>query len=46
MYKIEDKKKLPMVFEVMNPPKIDLEKKYYDEIKKNRSDLLKNINWI
>ena len=46
MNKIEDKKKLPMVFEVMNPPKIDLEKKYYDEIKMNRSELLKNINWI
>ena len=46
MNKIEDKKKLPMVFEVPNPPKIDLEKKYYDEIKMNRSDLLKNINWI
>ncbi len=46
MNKIEDKKKLPMVFEVMNPPKIDLEKKYYDEIKMNRSELLKSINWI
>ena len=46
MNKIEDKKKLPMVFEVTNPPKIDLEKKYYDEIKKYRSDMLKNINWI
>ena len=46
MNKIEDKKKLPMVFEVMNPPKIDLEKQYYDEIKMNRSELLKNINWI
>jgi hypothetical protein len=46
MNKIEDKKKLPMVFEVMNPPKIDLEKKYYDEIKMNRSELLKDINWI
>ena len=46
MNKIEDKKKLPMVFDVLNPPKIDLEKKYYDEIKMNRSELLKNINWI
>jgi hypothetical protein len=46
MNKIEDKKKLPMVFDVLNPPKIDLEKKYYEEIKKNRSELLKNINWI
>ena len=46
MNKIEDKKKLPMVFEVTNPPKVDLEKKYYDEIKKNRSEILKNINWI
>jgi hypothetical protein len=46
MNKIEDKKKLPMVLDVLNPPKIDLEKKYYEEIKKNRSELLKNINWI
>ena len=46
MNKIEDKKKLPMVFDVLNPPKIDLEKRYYDEIKMNRSELLKDINWI
>jgi hypothetical protein len=46
MNKIEDKKKLPMVLDVFNPPKINLEKKYYEEIKKYRSELLQNINWI
>jgi hypothetical protein len=46
MNKIEDKKKLPMVLDVFNPPKINLEKKYYEEIKKYRSELLHNINWI
>ena len=46
MDQIEDKKNLPLVLDVLNPAKIELEKKYFEEIKKNRSELLKDINWI
>ena len=46
MNKIEDKKKLPMVFETITSAKIDLEKKYADDIKKFQPDKIKNINWI
>ena len=46
MNKIEDKKKLPMVFETITSAKIDLEKKYVDDIKKFQPDKIKNINWI
>ena len=46
MNKIEDKKKLPMVFETITTAKIDLEKKYVDDIKKFQPDKIKNINWI
>ena len=44
--KNKDKKKLPIIFEIKNPPKIDLLKKYYDLIKEHRPELLNNINWI
>jgi hypothetical protein len=46
MNKIEDKKKLPMVFETITTAKIDMEKKYFDEIKNFQPDKMKNINWI
>ena len=46
MNKIEDKKKLPMVFETITSAKIDLEKKYFNEIKNYQEDIMKNINWI
>ena len=46
MNKIEDKKKLPMVFETITTAKIDLEKKYLDDIKEYQNDKIKNINWI
>ena len=46
MNKIEDKKKMPMVFDVPNPNKIELEKIYYDAINKYRHELVKDIIWI
>ena len=46
MNKIEDKSKLPIVFDVVNPTKIDLEKRYFDEISKYRPELVNQINWI
>ena len=46
MNKIEDKSKLPIVIDIVNPPKIDLEKRYFDEISKYRPELMKQINWI
>ena len=35
-----------MVFETITSAKIDLEKKYADDIKKFQPDKIKNINWI
>ena len=46
MNNFEDKKKLPMVFETITTAKIDMEKKYFDDIKNFQPDKLKNINWI
>ena len=47
MGKIEDKKKLPLVIDVINPlPKIDIPKEYYDYIKKFRWDLINKINFV
>ena len=46
MNNFDDKKKLPMVFETNTSAKIDLEKKYFNEIKKYQEDKMKNINWI
>ena len=40
MNKIEDKKKLPMVLDVLNPPKINLEKKYYEDLKEYQAVIL------
>ena len=44
--KRNDKKKIPKIFEIKNPPKIDLYKKYYEIIKIYKSDCLNDINWI
>ena len=47
MNKMEDKKKLPMIFEINSPfPKIDLPVKYFDFIKINRRDIMQNINFV
>ena len=45
--KMEDKKKLPMLFTINNPPpKIDLPKDYLNIIKSSRPDILEKINFI
>ena len=46
MGKSGDKRRLPIIFEVKNPPKIDLFKQYYEMIKKFSPELLNDINWI
>ena len=47
MNKMEDKKKLPMIFEINSPfPKIDLPVKYFEFIKNNRRDIIHNINFV
>ena len=44
--KMEDKKKLPILFNINNPPKIDLPKDYLNIIKSSRPDILEKINFI
>ena len=44
--KIDDKRRIPMVFLIKNEPKIDLPKKYYEMIREHNSKYLNNINWI
>ena len=46
MNKISDKKRLPMIFEVQDVAKIDLDKMYFEEIKKYRPELIDKINWV
>ena len=41
-----DKRKIPMIFDIKYPPKIEMAKKYYEMIKKYRADFLNDINWI
>ena len=41
-----DKRRAPMIFEIKNPPKIELYKKYYEIIKKYKSEYLNDIIWI
>ena len=41
-----DKRKIPMLFEIIYPPKIDIPKKYFEMIKEYKADFLKEINWI
>ena len=44
--KDSDETTKPMIFEIKNPPKIDLFKIYYDIIVKYQPELLNEINWI
>ena len=44
--KSDDKRRKPIIFEIKNPSKIELFKKYYDLIKEYRPELLNEINWI
>ena len=46
MNKTDDKRRIPMVFEIKNPPKIDLPKKYFEMIKEYKADSVNDINWI
>ena len=46
MGKSDDKRRIPIILEVKNPPKIDLFKQYYEIIEKYRPELLNDINWI
>ena len=46
MGKEENKMKMPMIFEVKNPPKIDLFKQYYNIIKEYQPKLLDEVNGI
>jgi len=41
-----DKRKIPLIFEIKYPPKIDLPKKYFEMIKEYKANFLKDINWI
>ena len=46
MNKSDDKRRIPLLFEIKNPPKIELPKKYYEMIKEYKPEFLKDINWI
>ena len=47
MSNIEDKKKLPLVIDVIEPlPKIDIPKEYYEYINKFRYDIIDKINFV
>ena len=46
MNKSEDKRRLPLIFEIKNPPKIELPKNYFEIIKEHNADYLNDINWI
>ena len=46
MYKNDDKRRIPLIFEIKNPPKIELPKKYYEMIKEYKANFLNDINWI
>ena len=46
IYKSDDKRRIPLIFEIKNPPKIDLPKKYHEMIKEYKVNFLKDINWI
>ena len=41
-----DKRKIPLIFEIKYPPKIDLPKKYFEMVKEYKANFLKDINWI
>ena len=42
----DEQTKKPMIFEIKNPPKINLFIQYYETIKKYQPELLNQINWI
>ena len=45
--KMEDKKKLPILFNINNPPpKIDLPKDYFNIIKSTRPNILEKVNFL
>lgn len=44
--KIEDQKKMPVIFNIANPPKIDMYKYYYEKIKTFQPELIKEIKWV
>ena len=44
--KSDDKRRKPIIFEIKNPSKIELFKKYYDLIKEYKPELLNEVNWI
>ena len=44
--KNSENKKKPLIFQIKNPPKIDLFKQYYEIIKQFKPDILNDINWI
>ena len=45
--KMEDKKKLPILFNIKNPlPKIDLPKEYFNIIKSTRPNILEKVNFL
>ena len=46
MSKSDDKRRIPLIFEIKNPPKIELPKKYYEKVKEHKPEYLKDINWI
>ena len=42
----DDKRRIPMIFEIKNTPKIELPKKYYEMIKEYKPNYLNDISWI
>ena len=42
----DDKRRIPLIFEIKYPPKIELPKKYFDIFKKYKADYLSQIIWI
>jgi hypothetical protein len=44
--KNSENKKKPLIFQIKNPPKIDLFKQYYEIIKQFKPDIMNDINWI
>ena len=46
MNKSNDKRRVPLLFDIKQPPKIDLPKKYFEMIKKYKPEFLNDINWI
>ena len=45
MNKLDENKKLPMLFTITTPPKVDMPKEYFDYIKNFRADILNSVNF-